>query len=145
MSVDEVVLSSKPLKQQVIDFYRTQIMLTPRGAGMTNAIFLLPHSVVIEVTPPHFTDFCLSTMIHHARLHYIYIPYFNDFFVSAQNRPLMEQLYLENRYPAIRSKFKMLDIHTDIFLITAGVEDAIAYLDNHYRKEVNDVQSPIFL
>ena len=112
---------------------------------MTNAIFMLPHSVLIEVTPPHFTDFCLANLIFHTRLHYIYVPNFHNQEVIELNLTIPDRLYLEGTYVRFRSLYKNLDLTTPIFSIFAAIEDGIEYLNYFRRSEINDYFSPIFL
>lgn len=126
-------------------FYQAHLLLTPHGAGMTNAIFMLPHTVVLEVTPPHFTDFCLSTVLHHARLHYIYIPNYDYRPLTRLNITYPDQAYLQNVYAGVRSRYKNLDLETNLFQLHVGLEDAIAYLDHYRTRQVNDYLSPIFV
>lgn len=139
------MLSASSLDAQIKAFYHTQILLSPHGAGLTNAIFLVPHSVVIEVTPPHFTEFCLAGIILHARLHYIYVSNFDYKVLRKNNIAPPDTAYNEGRYMGVRSRYKNLDLNTNIFSIVSGVEDAIAYLDHYSERRVNDFLSPIFV
>lgn len=145
MNVENYLLKASSLYDQVKAFYHAQILLSPHGAGLTNAIFLVPHSVVIEVTPPHFTEFCLAGVILHARLHYIYIPNFEYQILFDSNIPIPDDAYNAGRYKGIRSRYKSLDIRTNLFAVLSGVEDAIAYLDHYRERTVNDYLSPIFV
>ena len=133
------------LKSQVESFYHAQIVLSPHGAGLTNVVFLTPHSVVIEVTPPHFTEFCLMGVILHARLHYIYVPNFDNEVLKNNNIELPDKAYYQGNYSPIRSRYKSLDLNTNKFSILSGVEDAIDYLDRFRTRRVNDYMSPIFV
>ena len=139
-------MSKTTLEKQILGFYHTDILLTPHGAGITNCIFLLPHSVVIEVSPPHFTEFCLAGIVLHARLHYIYVPNFDYSMLVEKDLPFPDDGYNKGEYFYVRYPYKQLDINTNVFSIVSAVRDAIAYLDHYhdgYRK-VNDYLSPIF-
>ena len=137
-------MSKTTLEKQILGFYHTDILLTPHGAGITNCIFLLPHSVVIEVSPPHFTDLCLAGVVMHARLHYIYVPNFNNTLLLENGFPNPERLYYEGLIYPQRHQYKKLGLNTNIFSIVSAVKDAIAFLDHYATKKINDYLSPIF-
>lgn len=134
-----------PLKNQVEVFYRAKIMVSPHGAGLTNAIFMVPHSVVIEVMPPHFTEFCLAGVLWHARLHYIYVSNFDYAILSRNNIQGPDSAYADGEYMKVRTQYKNLDLNTKVFSIVSAVDDGIAYLDHYRDRRVNDFMSPIFV
>lgn len=138
-------LSSTPLRDQVEAFLHAQIVLSPHGAGLTNTLFMMPHSVVIEVTPPHFTEFCLANVILHARLHYIYVPNFDYSELRDKNIAFPDDAYNKGEYSPIRSRYKSLDLSTSYFAILSSIEDAIEYLDHYQTRRINDDLSPIFM
>ena len=145
MIIQNFYYTSSPLQHQLQSFYQADILLTPHGAGTTNCIFMLPHSVVIEVMPPHFSELPLAGVILHARLHYIYVSNF-DYSVLAANRlPSPDDAYKRGEYLKMRGHYKNLDLTNNPFSIISAVDDAIAFLDHTRYKIVNDYLSPLFI
>lgn len=145
MVVTECYLEGGPLRDQVDTFYHAKILVSPHGAGLTNAIFMVPHTVVIEVMPPHFTEFCLAGVLLHARLHYIYVSNFDYAALSMNNIQGPDSAYEDGDYMKIRSRYKNLDLTTNVFSILSAVDDGIAFLDHYRDRRVNDFLSPIFV
>lgn len=47
---------------QVRMFFDSDIVLGGHGTAMTNCMFLLPHSVLIECNPPFFYEMCFANI-----------------------------------------------------------------------------------
>ena len=56
---------------QVRMFFDSDIVLGGHGTAMTNCMFLLPHSVLIECNPPFFYEMCFANIAFLSRAHYI--------------------------------------------------------------------------
>lgn len=106
---------------------------------------MVPHSVVIEVMPPHFTEFCLAGVVLHARLHYIYVSNFDYAILSRNNIQGPDSDYAVGEYMKVRWRYKNLNLNTNVFSIVSAVEDGIAFLDHYRDRRVNDFMSPIFV
>ena len=143
--IQNYYFSASPLQQQVNTFYQADILLAAHGSGSINAIFMLPHSVMIEVSPPHYTEFTLVGDKLHARLHYIYVSNF-DYKALADNRlPSPDRAYESGNYWEIRKRYVNLNLTTNPFSIISAVDDAVAFLDHTRYNIVNDHLSPIFI
>lgn len=133
------------MQQQVETFYHTDILLTAHGTGSTNVIFMLPHSVMIEVHPPHYYEFTLACVQLHARLHYISVSNYDYKTLKENNIVYPDYAYETGDYFRIRKTYVQLNLTNNPFSILSAVDDAIAFLDNTRNKMVNDYLSPIFI
>lgn len=106
---------------------------------------MLPHSVIIEVSPPHFTEFTLAGVMLHARLHYIYVTNFDYKTLADHGLPSPDSAYEKGDYVRVRRTYSELDLTNNPFSILSAVEDAIAFLDHTRYKTVNDYLSPVFI
>ena len=106
---------------------------------------MLPHSVVIEVMPPHFSELSLAGVMLHTRLHYIYVSNFDYNILSAYRLPSPDSAYKRGDYKSMRGNYKNLDLTNNPFSIISAVDDAVAFLDHTRYKIVNDYLSPVFI
>ena len=106
---------------------------------------MLPHSVVIEVMPPHFSEFSLAGVMLHTRLHYIYVSNFGYNILSAYRLPSPDSAYMRGDYKSMRGNYKNLDLTNNPFSIISAVDDAVAFLDHTRYKIVNDCLSSVFI
>lgn len=66
----EVMLEEWTPLEQVRLFADADVVVSPHGAGLTNVLFLLPRSGVVELFPPNFVFFCYRRMCESVDVHY---------------------------------------------------------------------------
>ena len=106
---------------------------------------MLPHTVLIEVAPAHFAEFLLEGMILHTRVHYIYLPSYDNAYVVKMGKQDPTKWYERGEYFYHRYDYKFLDLVPKPIMILAALDDAVEYINfirNHYK--VNDYLSPVF-
>ena len=106
---------------------------------------MLPHWVMIEVSPPHFTEFTLATVMLHTRLHFIYVTNFDYKILEENGLPSPDRAYEKGEYESIHREYVALNLTNNPFSIVSALDDAIAFLDNNQFSMVNDYLSPIFI
>ena len=75
---DQVFIESKVLEkesavQQVRRFAALDVLVAAHGAGLTNTIFMLPNSYLIELMPPYWDLACYRRMAENANLGYMLV------------------------------------------------------------------------
>ena len=75
---DQVFIESKVLEresavQQVRRFAALDVLVAAHGAGLTNTIFMLPNSYLIELMPPYWDLACYRRMAENANLGYVLV------------------------------------------------------------------------
>ncbi|KAK8795070.1 hypothetical protein WA588_003921, partial [Blastocystis sp. NMH] len=69
----KVMLEELSPVEQVSLFADTDVIVSPHGAGLTNVIFMLPRSGVVELFPPNFVFFCYKRMCESADILYLHV------------------------------------------------------------------------
>ena len=127
---------------QVRMFFNTDIVLGGHGTAMTNCIFLLPHSVLIECNPPFFYEMCFANIAFLSRAHYISVTTYLD------KKPFHHRAiaaYQRGRFFNIRREYAQETVHPPIILVYYALLDAIAYVRRwKYSFRSVDNWSPVF-
>lgn len=68
--VDIVVPGNLKFAEQIALFGKANAVLGPHGAGLSNIVFCKPGTILYEMIPEHYPNFCFSRLAHGAGLHY---------------------------------------------------------------------------
>lgn len=71
--IDSKVLEKESAVQQVRRFAALDVLVAAHGAGLTNTIFMLPNSYLVELMPPYWDLACYRRMAENANLGYVLI------------------------------------------------------------------------
>lgn len=130
--------------QQVEMFYETDILMGAHGSAMTNSFFLLPHSVLIEVSPPFFYELPFANIAYVCRIHHILVPNFNGSLVGSKAREA-QRYYKEGSFFKYRRQFVEYPLYPNLLSIVSSIQDAVEYVQRwHFGFKVSDYWSHIF-
>lgn len=65
-----VVPGDLKFAEQIALFGQANAVLGPHGAGLSNIVFCQPGTILYEMIPEHYPNFCFSRLAHGAGLHY---------------------------------------------------------------------------
>lgn len=127
---------------QVRMFFDSDIVLGGHGTAMTNCMFLLPHSVLIECNPPFFYEMCFANIAFLSRAHYISVTTYE--FVSKKNGGAVRS-YNDGKAFLNRREYAQSAVHPSLNLVYNAVVDGIAYVRRwKYSFKGVDNWSPVF-
>lgn len=69
----EAMLEEWTPMEQVRSFADTDVVVASHGAGLTNVLFMLPHSGIVELFPPNFGFFCYKRMCESVNVLYSHV------------------------------------------------------------------------
>ena len=127
---------------QVRLFFSTDIVLGAHGTAMTNCIFLLPHTVLIECNPPFFYNTFNMNIAYQVQVLYICVPsYPNN---TEKDRKAIayyeEGIFFSKRHPYVQA-----EVSPNLNAVLGALEDALAYTRRwRFSFSVVDSWSPIF-
>ena len=138
-------MSDKTYADQVLEFYKNDIILGGHGSAMANVFFMRPRSVLIECNPPYFYEMCFANIAFISRVHYISVTNYNASLTDySKHKP--ERLYEKGTFFNYRRAFAKHNIYPNILSVVSAVEDAIEYVErNRYIYQRNDRWSRVFL
>ena len=129
-------------EDQVRMFFNSDIVLGGHGTAMTNCIFLLPHSVLIECNPPFFYEMCFANIAFLSRAHYISV---TTYLTKKSIDATAFRAYERGDFFDIRREYADLRVFPNLYLVLSAVEDGIAYVRRwKYSFSSVDNWSPIF-
>ena len=73
IAIEYKVLENESAVDQVKRFMALDILVAAHGAGLTNTIFMLPNSYLIELMPPYWYLACYRRLSENANLGYVLI------------------------------------------------------------------------
>ena len=127
---------------QVRMFFDSDIVLGGHGTAMTNCMFLLPHSVLIECNPPFFYEMCFANIAFLSRAHYISVTTYESKTLS-QSRAV--RAYERGYFFSMRREYAQSAVHPSLNLVYNAVVDGIAYVRRwKYSLKGVDNWSPVF-
>jgi capsular polysaccharide biosynthesis protein len=65
-----IVPGSLSLAEQIALFGQAAAVIAPHGAGLSNIVFCNPGTIVYEMLPEHYPNYCFSRLAHSGGLHY---------------------------------------------------------------------------
>ena len=148
MNVTYTILEKLSMREQIKQFYASDIIMSPHGTGLINIVFIIPHSSVIECYPYFFYENWFINTACQSLAHYIAV--FTRTNISAYELyDTAEKAYLSGSFlllhPLIKNKIKDLDFDPKKIQIVNAITDAIEYtLRWRFNYEVTNMFSPIF-
>ena len=124
-------LNGLSYKEQVMLYYHSDIVLGGHGSAMTNSMFMMPHSVLIECNPPFFYEMCFANIAWLSRVHYISVTNYNPEYLPAKLKNA-EKLYQAGSFFKKRREFAQYNIYPNALQLVSAVDDAIQFV-NRWR------------
>ena len=142
LSIRQTYMERLSYSDQVRLFFITDIVLGAHGTAMTNCIFLLPHTVLIECNPPFFYDANFFNIAYQVQVFYICVPSYPN--VTEKDRQAIEYyeegIFFSNRRPYVQAQ-----VSPNMNQVLYALEDALAYTRRwRFSFSVVDSWSPIF-
>ena len=137
-------MSNLTFKQQITLFYKTDIIIAGHGSALTNSIFALPRSVMIENFPPYFYEMCFANIAFISQLHYIAVTNYDFEIIRRNNMINAERLYNEGKFYSERRRFANFLVYPNPFSVKAAMIDAIEYVRHKRVSPLNDFWSYVF-
>ena len=131
-------------KQQITLLYKTDIIIAGHGSALTNAIFALPRSVMIENFPPYFYEMCFANIAFISQLHYIAVTTYDFDLVRKHDMINPERLYYYGMFYRERRRFANFPVYPELFSVKAAMTDAIEYVRHKRISLLNDAWSYIY-
>ena len=131
-------------KQQIALLYKTDIIIAGHGSALTNSIFALPRSVMIENFPPYFYEMCFANIAFISQLHYIGVTNYDFALVRKLDIINPERLYYEGKFYSERRRFANFHVYPNPFSVKAAMTDAIEYVRHKRISPINDAWSYVF-
>ena len=67
------VYTGEPLHEAVHRFHRAHILLGVHGAGLSNMVFMSSQSVVVEIQPDDYTNYCFYNLAREIQLSHVFV------------------------------------------------------------------------
>lgn len=127
MTILYTKLENLSFKDQVRMFYDADIVLSPHGSGLVNVMFCLPHSALVECTPPYFYELWYINTASLSSVHYIGI---STYMTNKSAEPWItaEKAYQEGRFEGIRKKYLNLNVNPPLISVINALRDSIGYI-----------------
>lgn len=103
------------------------LVLGGHGSAMTNVMFMVPHSVLIECNPPFFYEMCFANVAWLSRIHYISVTNYNPQYLPSKLKD-GETEYLKGTIFKKRREYAQYNIYPNSLQVVSAVDDAVEYL-----------------
>lgn len=127
MNVTVSSVGNLSFKNQIWLYYQSDVVLGGHGSAMTNVMFMLPHSVLIECNPPFFYEMCFANIAFLSRVHYISVTNYNPQYIPNKLKNA-EKDYQAGQFFRIRRGYAKWSIYPNPLQVISAVEDAIQYI-----------------
>ena len=117
------MLEKETASQQVRRFGQLDILVAAHGAGLTNVIFMLPRSYLIELMPPYWDLACYKRLSDNANVGYVMLKSVGEKGPECKKNSFS----LKCRHNGIRDR----DFNATVEDVLAAVEKGILYVNQH--------------
>lgn len=111
---------------------------------MTNVMFMLPHSVLIECNPPFFYEMCFANVAWLSRVHYISVTNYNPEYLPSKLKN-GEKAYLSGTIFKRRREYAQYNIYPNPLQVGSAIDDAVQFIERwRYAYETTKEWSSVF-